>query len=138
MHFEAALNLAWLSLGSVMLALAVYNLKHRRVARVACWLQLAGVLAIAGTLFPYVSATDDLLWMEANASRSQHESNRTNSGDNRSLVSLYQAADASLPAHTIRLGYVLLIFALLLLPEFRYSACRRGHFMGRSPPPCAV
>ena len=137
MHFDAALNLVWLCLGIAMLALTVYtSTRAARDERRAPWLRLAGAIVIAGTLFPCVSATDDIVWMDRGAQRSEHQSSRGDS--TRLLLNFHQASDASLPVGTIRVGCTFVFLAFLLVPVFQLVVRHRTGETGRSPPAWAL
>lgn len=65
MNFDAALNAAWLVVGLASFALALH-FSPRTFRRPSLTLaQLAGVFALLGAIFPCISATDDLEWLES-------------------------------------------------------------------------
>ena len=133
MHFDAALNLVWLCLGVALLALTVYTSERSaRGRKHAPWLRLAGAVVIAGTLFPCVSATDDLVWMERSTPRSEHQNTRSDS--TRLLLNFHQASEASLPIGTVKLGCTFVFLGFLLVPVFQSIGRQRTRVTGRSPP----
>ena len=59
---DTALNLLWLALGVFALASTLRSRRHRAgFAHVPVWLHVCGVALIIAALFPYISATDDVL-----------------------------------------------------------------------------
>ena len=132
-HFDAALNLVWLCLGAVMLILTVYtSARSARAYNRAAWLRLACTVVIAVALFPCVSATDDLVWMERASPRSEHQSSRSDS--TRLLLNFHQASEATLPVGTVRVGCTFVLLGFLLVPIFQMIARQQTRETGRSPP----
>ena len=84
MYFETSLNLVWLLLGLLALAGTIRSaLKNVAVPRRApAWLHVVGVALIVAALFPYISATDDILRIEnLNAHHRQHSGKQTRVDD---------------------------------------------------------
>ena len=137
MPFDVALNLAWLGLGSLILALTI-GASRRLKGRdsVPYWLQIACAVAIAGALFPFVSATDDLVRMEAMPSASEHQDTRNTgtSESNSNLLHLYQAAETFLTSRAIRIAYTPVFFAISRSIAPQSLGYVRLHIAGRSPP----
>ena len=134
MPFDVALNLAWLGLGSLILALTIGASRYLKGRNsVPYWLRIAGAVAIAGALFPFVSATDDLVRMEAIASPTEHQDTR-NTGSNNSLLHLYQATEAFLTSGAIRIPYTPVFFAIPRSIAPQSLGYVRLHIAGRSPP----
>lgn len=137
MHFDVALNVAWLFLGIltfVLMLRASRCVRSKAVSRF--WLRIAGAVAIVGTLFPYVSATDDLVWLEASNTRSEHQDSRStgSSNSNSGLLSLYHVSQSSVGSGTVRVACVLVFLAMTIAPilrTFSYVSLRPA---GRSPP----
>jgi len=118
-RFETALNLLWLLLGLLAL-FATLRTKQKRVG-----LQIVGVALVIATLFPFISASDDVLRIEQ---ATQHR------GANDYLVRLYMNMETPLAASTPRLSFTLFFF-LLVTPILRKSVERSAPFsIGRSPP----
>ena len=105
-----------------------------------CWIQFVGAVAIAGALFPYVSATDDLVWMENLSSRTEHQEGRNagTSNASSSLLALYHAGEAFLISRNIRIACVFVFLAMTLALVIRSFDCSRVHASGRSPPAFAA
>ncbi len=138
MYFETALNVVWLSLGLCALAGAV-RLAFREDAprRQRCaWLHIVGVGLIVAALFPYISATDDVLRAEHfNAQHSQGHPGKTHTDD---LMRLYETMDTPLVCRatevTMTLSFISLVFAPVLQLIDRITPFQAG----RSPPVPAV
>ena len=128
MHFDAALNLIWFALGILACAGAI------RATRRYGGFRIAGTaLVVAALLFPYISATDDVLRIEhlrgkINPSSSSH---RTPNDD---LIRLYQTMDTPLVAAVVRV-LISLFFVLLVVVPPMHRIDRSAPFeSGRSPP----
>jgi hypothetical protein len=118
-RFETALNLLWLLLGLLAL-LATLRTKQKRVG-----LRIMGVALVIAALFPFISASDDVLRIEQ---ATQHRS------ANDHLVRLYMNMETPLAASTPQLSFTL-CFLLLIAPLLGKSAERSAPFsIGRSPP----
>ena len=138
MHFDTALNCAWLLLAMAALASTVGAARFRsKGGSFPAWLQLVGVASVVLALFPYISATDDVLRI-ANAlpeSKQSQSGPRTPGAD---LVRLYEAADAPLVSQICTLTITFVFFCLVTLPV--KLALRRSIPLqsGRSPPVVSV
>lgn len=135
MRFEAALNLAWLLLGVIALASTI-RAATRRTAKeksAPAWLHIVGVALIVAALFPYISATDDILRIEhLSAQENSHHPARKSSTDD--LIRLYETMDTPLVVRVPVLIFTLFFLAFVVAPTIRLV----GHFTpaegGRSPP----
>lgn len=134
--FDGALNLAWLVLGAIAFAMLLPSRFGRRKFVSESWLRLAAVMAIACTLFPYVSATDDLVWFETSSTLSEHQSDRQtdSSNSNSGLLGLYHASQSSVRSGTISVFCILIFLALIVLPALRRYSSVEICTAGRSPP----
>ena len=128
MHFDAALNLVWFALGVLACAGAI------RAARRYDGFRIAGtILIVAALLFPYISATDDVVRIEhlrgkINQSSSPH---RTPNDD---LIRLYQTMDTPLVAAVLKV-LVSVFFVHLVVTSSARRIDRSAPFeSGRSPP----
>lgn len=138
MHFDAALNVVWLVLGMGAFALALRASCRLQSGRKALPLaQFAGVIALAGTLFPYVSATDDLICIEAVSSLTEHAAEH-GSGCSRAttsgLLNLLQAQDSFVVGRAVGPSAALIVVGVVDLPVFRSFSRQRAATAGRSPP----
>jgi len=127
-HFDAALNLVWFALGVLACAGAI------RAARRYDGFRIAGtILIVAALLFPYISATDDVVRIEhlrgkINQSSSPH---RTPNDD---LIRLYQTMDTPLVAAVLKV-LVSVFFVHLVVTSSARRIDRSAPFeSGRSPP----
>lgn len=154
MQFDSLLNLAWLLAGLIALlytARATFcNDTPRRGPR---WLLLVGVALIVAALFPYISATDDVLRIDnfhshhAQSHRSgpqqplssQHQQNQKSKRpkvDN--LMRLYEAIETAVVHHAA--GLVLTFFFVAFVPALTVECITRitPQLAGRSPPALAA
>lgn len=131
MGFDTLLNLLWAVLSLLALAASIRVwLKSKRESGKSRWLLVVGVGLIATALFPYVSATDDVLRIDRqNAQRTKSDAGKhhTRTDD---LVRLYDAMDTSVVCRVARLS-----FALVFL-EFVFLSAPVG--IDRSTPYAAV
>lgn len=134
MQFDTALNLAWLLLGAG--ALATTLVVSRRVSsknnKFSGWLHLIGVAAIVVALFPYISATDDVLRIEHLNAQLAHENDGKHSTDN--LLRLYETLDCPLFCNSHQIALTLIFVLLLTAPAQRLVRRAVTREAGRSPP----
>jgi hypothetical protein len=138
-QFETALNLTWLLLGVAALACtAQAAFRQRPEERHApAWLHIVGVGLIIAALFPYISATDDIVRIEDLSS--QHDSRHPGKHSNTdNLVRLYETMDTPwvcpVPAVVPIFFFVSFLFAPLATLIERIAPFEAG----RSPPLQAV
>ena len=135
MHFETALNVVWLFLGALALAFTAHAAFRCRPQerRSAAWLHVVGVGLIVAALFPYISATDDIVRIEH--FRSQHHSHpsgkQSNSGD---LIRLYEAMETAWVPPVSHMPLIFLFIALVFVPVARLVERFAPLEAGRSPP----
>ena len=144
MYFETALNLVWLLLGLVALAstIRVRLRPSPEPKRAPAWLHIVGVGLIVAALFPYISATDDVVRIEHfNAQHNHAQHNRRHpgkAGHNDDLVRLYETMDTPLvgqaPEVVVQFYFVALTFTPVLHAIDRIAPREAG----RSPPLVAV
>jgi hypothetical protein len=119
LHYDTALNLLWLLLGAVgLLATACSNGKRT-------WLRVVRVAVVVAVVFPFLSASDDLLCIEQAARPG---------GAGEHVVRLYTNMESPLAASApqIRLA---LFFILLVAPLLTQRLDRSTPIaIGRSPP----
>jgi hypothetical protein len=135
--FESSLNLVWLLLGVIALTCSVRS----RRSRVAFylprrpWLHVVGTGLIVAALFPYISATDDVLRTE-HLSEQHKQTGTSRTSPTNDLMRLYQTLDAPVIADakqaTLTLVFVMLVSALLVQLIDRSTPLQSG----RSPPVC--
>lgn len=133
-HFEAALNLAWLSLGLLALARAVRTSYRRSAGKkpAPAWLHIVGVALIVIALFPYISATDDVLRIEhLNAQHDQHHPRKQSTDD---LMRLYEAMDSPLVCRIAEIVLIFFFVSVVFTPTASLIDRSTPFRAGRSPP----
>jgi hypothetical protein len=135
-HFDTALNLAWLLLGIGALA-STLRATMRRSAynRSSAWLHVVGVALIVAALFPYISATDDLVRSENLSTREkQDHSSPGKKTPNDNLIRLYETLDSPLACPTCILTLTFFSIWLIFLPKSERDHQVAPACAGRSPP----
>lgn len=134
MQFDATLNLAWALLG--ILALARTLCAARRVTRHSSHrrqlFEAVGVASIIIALFPFISATDDVLRVEQYAS--QHQNQESPSGQHNDLFRLFETADHSLVSRGSQVGLTLVFLELVIVVPHAWATRVAPLIAGRSPP----
>ena len=139
MHFETALNVAWLLLGVLALGWTTHVAFRRKPEdrRAPPWLHIVGVGLIVAALFPYISATDDILRIEHfSFEHGPHHSNKQSKTDD--LIRLYEAMDTPLVCPVPEIGLILLFVSLVFAPLVTLLERIAPSEGGRSPPPAAL
>ena len=138
MQFEIALNAAWIGLSVFALASTLRTrLRTSSPIHLApVWLHVSGVALILAALFPYISASDDILRIEHMDLQQKHshgqpsDKRTTNDG----LMRLYEAMDtpviSTVRPVTISTYFVGLVVAPSVTKATSYSPAAAG----RSPP----
>jgi hypothetical protein len=134
-QLDFTLNVLWLLLGALAVGI---TLRASSASSGSKRWRLAGIVLVLAALFPYISATDDVLRLEHYASEhettehGQHHSQRTTTTDN--LVRLYEAMDAPLTPNVAVLAFILLfVFLVTVLRDPVLTRVAPGA-SGRSPP----
>lgn len=136
MHFDTALNLAWGILGLLALTrtIRVSFRKNRFANQVPARLHVVGVALIVAALFPYISATDDVLRIDHFSAQQdpRHPAKKHANGD---LIRLYETMDTPVISTVVVLAFSLFFIFLIIVPVSTLID-RTDHFeSGRSPPP---
>ena len=131
MHLDTALNLAWFLLGAM--ALVVTLGVSRRASFSSKWLHFIGVAAIVVALFPYISATDDVLRIEHFNTQGPHSNGSKGKADDN-LLRLYETLDSPLIGGTCHITFTLIFVSLLAAPIGRLIQRSIPLEAGRSPP----
>jgi hypothetical protein len=118
-RFDNALNLIWLSFGLLAL-LATVRSKKRRTG-----FQVLGVTLVVTALFPFISASDDLVRIE--------QSSRP-TGANEHLVHLYMNLETPLAAVAPKVSFTLHFIHLVSIPLGQGMERSAPVSIGRSPP----
>lgn len=135
MAFDTALNALWLLLGAIAVGWTLrarcqgsLNQSVRSTSLHA--LRLALVLA---ALFPYVSATDDVVRIQT---LDQHHDRSHPAGQtqNQNLLRLYESMDTPLVCRVQEITFVLFFVALVVVPVVQCSTRSEPSESGRSPP----
>ena len=136
MHFDTALNVVWVVLGVLALAGTIRaNIRHRGNVRSSAWLHIVGVALIIAALFPYISATDDLVRAEdLAASQHQNHSSSSKKSPNENLIRLYETLDSPLACATCSLTVSFFAISLVLAPVVARDCRFAPACAGRSPP----
>lgn len=138
MHFETALNVAWLGLGALALAFTAHNAFGRNAGgrQAPAWLHVVGVGLIVAALFPYISATDDVVRIEH--FRSQHDSHHPGKHSKTDdLIRLYEAMESGRVAPVPQAVLIFFFVALVFAPVMRLIERIAPFVAGRSPPVAA-
>lgn len=133
MYFESALNVAWLSLGVLGLAATIrasFRSESPQVRRSA-WFHGVGVALIVVALFPYISATDDVLRIEHWNAEHQHSSKQS---QNDQLIRLYETIDTPLICRICEVAFTFFFISLVFTPVARLVDRIAPAQAGRSPP----
>ena len=137
LQFDSTLNLAWALLGTIALVrtLCVSRRVARHSSRRRQLLEAVGVASIIIALFPFISATDDVLRIEQ--IKSQHEQGQSPGGHHNNLLRLFETADHSVVTRCapVRLTLVFLeLVVVLFISQVSHTA---PLIAGRSPPSLA-
>jgi hypothetical protein len=137
-HFDTILNLVWLSLGLLAFASAARAVLRQGYGRdsARAWLHVLGVALIVAALFPYISATDDVLRIEHfDTQQTQQHSHKNNHADN--LMRLYEMLDSPLLCRTCQIAFTFTFILFTVLPVARLLERVAPLAAGRSPPVAA-
>lgn len=134
MHFDTALNLIWLLLGIGALVSTVRSAFHRRGGpkKSPIWLHVVGVALIVIALFPYISATDDVLRVEHLSG--QHDQQHSSRHSNDDLIRLYETMDTPLVARSGQVSLTLFFVFLVGVVVQKRIDRSAPYESGRSPP----
>lgn len=94
---------------------------------------MIGVVAIVVALFPYISATDDVLRIEHFHAQQTHENGGKRSSTD-DLLRLYETLDAPLICGYCRIALTLIFLSLLAIPIEKIIQRGIPLEAGRSPP----
>ena len=135
MIFEHALNIIWFLLGVVALAMTLRVRARRSEAndRAPAWLHICGVALIIAALFPYISATDDVLRIQHLNIEHRHDQTEKKTANDQ-LIRLYETMDTPLVCTVQQISLVFFFVSLLFLPTTRILRRSVPLASGRSPP----
>lgn len=142
MQFDATLNIAWAVLGLFALtATARVALRERGRRNAPRWLLIVALIVTA--LFPYISASDDIVRMghvpdayisDATASISDSHSQDKNRNQTDDLLRLYETLDTPLVCRLIAIAFCFLLIAFILALNCARVTRTVPETAGRSPP----
>jgi hypothetical protein len=134
-HFETTLNAAWLLLGLLALGCTAHAAFRRRPdeRRAPAWLHIVGVGLIVAALFPYISATDDIVRIEHFSSQhnGSHPGKQSKTDD---LVRLYETMDTPWVCPVSAVALIFFFISLVFAPLARLIERIAPFEAGRSPP----
>ena len=135
MHFDTALNLAWGLLVLLALAGTIRTSFGRPIShnRAPAWLHVVGVALIVAALFPYISATDDVIRIE-HFSDQQNQQHPAQKHGNDDLIRLYETMDSPVISPVVVLVFALFFISLVIAPVSALLDRRERFEGGRSPP----
>ncbi len=136
MHFDTALNLVWLLLGAVALASAIRAaVRGSAHDRPSAWLHVIGVALIVAALFPYISATDDLVRSESLSTQPDRDhSSSGKKAPNDTLIRLFETLDSPLTCQKCVLILTFFAVWVIFLPITKRDRRVAPSCTGRSPP----
>jgi len=134
LQYDSILNLAWALLGTMALLRTLCA--SRRIARNSSrrrqLFEAVGVASIIIALFPFISATDDVLRVQQYVS--QQEDGKSRTAHDTNLLRLFETADHSLVSRCSLVG-LSLVFLELVVVLFCCGATHTAPLIaGRSPP----
>lgn len=138
MQFETVLNVAWLLAGALALAFTAHAAFRRapREHSAPAWLHIVGVGLIIAALFPYISATDDLVRIEHFSSQHEsHHSGKQNKTDD--LIRLYEVMDTPWICPVTEIALIFFFVSLVFTPLATLIERIAPFEAGRSPPVAA-
>ena len=136
MSFDAALNAVWLLLGAIALACTAHarlrnQARHHTTG--AASLHIIGVALIVAALFPYISATDDVVRIQ-HFDQQHDRRHPARNTQNENLIRLYETMDTPLVCHVQAIALVLFFVALVVAPVVKRICRNAPAESGRSPP----
>ena len=97
------------------------------------WLHVCGVALIVAALFPYISATDDVLRIQHLNIEHSHERNEKKTPSDQ-LIRLYETMDTPVVCTVQRISLVLFFVSLVFVPIAKVLKRSSPQASGRSPP----
>lgn len=135
-QFEFILNLVWVLLGALALCgTAQATCRRVRPLRGSAWLHIIGVALVIAALFPFISATDDILRIEQIKTH-QQDPYSSQRGPNDDLLRLYQVMDTPVVGTISEISLTLFFVLLVVNPLIRRIERSAPFESGRSPPVC--
>ncbi|MFL6452094.1 MAG: hypothetical protein ACJ746_31170 [Bryobacteraceae bacterium] len=134
MQFDATLNLVWALLGALALARTLRSSRRvvRKSGRRRQLFEAVGVASIVIALFPYISATDDVLRVEQYTSHHKHQ--QSPGGHHNNLLRLFEAADHTVVSPSSQVALTFVFLELVVVLPFWHLSRVAPQSSGRSPP----
>jgi hypothetical protein len=138
LQFDSILNLAWAFLGTLALLYTVCASRPvvRHSSRRRQLFEAVGVASIIIALFPFISATDDVLRVQQYTS--QHHTRDSSGGHHNNLQRLFEAADHSIVIPRSQVALTLAFLELLVFVPCSCTSRIAPLIAGRSPPSFAI
>ena len=128
--------MVWLLLGAIALACTIRARSRGPVTQQrigAAPLHVIGVALIVAALFPYISATDDVVRIQ-NFDQQHDTHHPAKTPQNQNLIRLYETMDTPLVCSVQEIQLVLFFFALVFASAVACVERSRPSKSGRSPP----
>lgn len=135
MTFDAALNALWVLLGATALAWTLCARSRSAPDRSlrATSLHVIRLALVLAALFPYVSATDDVVRIQ-NFDQQHAQRHPARQDQNKNLIRLYETMDTPLVCRVQEITLVMFFVALVITPVAKWSSRSEPAESGRSPP----
>ena len=135
MQFDTALNLLWVLLGVVALTSTIRaSTRGSAPNRSAACLHVVGVALIVAALFPYISATDDLVRSENLSTQQDRDHSPGKKTPNDNLIRLYETLDSPLACQSCILVMTFFALWIVFLPVVKRDHRVTPACAARSPP----
>jgi hypothetical protein len=135
MAFDTALNALWVLLGALAL-LWTLRARYRSGSQTsvgATSLHVIRLALVLAALFPYVSATDDVVRIQT--LDQQHDQNHpAQQSQNQNLIRLYETMDTPLVCRVQEITFVPFFVSFVVTPVAQCSSRNEPAESGRSPP----
>ena len=135
MAFDTALNAVWVLLGALAVGWTLrarYRTCPGRSVR-STSLHAVRLALVLAALFPYVSATDDVVRIQT-LNQHQDRSHPPKQSQNQNLLRLYETMDTPLVCRVQEITFILFFLALVVTPVVKCSTWSEPSESGRSPP----
>jgi hypothetical protein len=133
LRFDTALNLVWVLLGGMALMCTLCaSRRGTRQFSLSRLFEVVGVASVVLALFPYISATDDILRIEQLASQQEHQQNNVGHGNN--LLRLFETVDQPVISRCCQVALTLFFLELVVIFQRGLVTRVAPLTAGRSPP----
>jgi hypothetical protein len=134
--FDLTLNLVWALLGAIALLIARADLKNRAASSFASRLfHFIRTALVVAALFPYISATDDMLQIEhVSAELGDHEKRPDHHSNGHDLWRVFDSNESSVASSSFRLVIAFASVGIVIATVVRSLDSFSPTGSGRSPP----